>query len=179
MTEPAALVARHLGRLRQARAIGPLVDLACGRGRNALALTAAGLDCIGIDRNEGFLREWLAAAREHPARAQAVRCDLETGGGIPLRAASCGAVLVFRFLSRPLAPAIEHVLAPGGLLLYETFTHEQPRHGWGPSRADFLLGTGELPSLFPGLEVLEHDESPTHEPRPESAARLVARKPAR
>jgi hypothetical protein len=85
---------------------------------------------------------------------------------------------VFRFLFRPLAPAIERALAPGGILIYETFTRAQPAHGWGPKSPDFLLESGELPGLFPGLETLYHDEQPVSEPRPEASARLVARRPA-
>ena len=76
------------------------------------------------------------------------------------------------------AAAIQDALAPGGLLLYETFTREQPAHGWGPSRPAFLLEAGELPRLFPGLEIVQHDEAPVTVPRPEASARLVARRPA-
>ncbi len=49
--------------------------------------------------------------------------------------------------------------APGGLLVYETFTRRQPELGWGPKNPAFLLDDAELPTLFRGLEVLEHVES--------------------
>ena len=172
---PAAWVVRHLDALRDAARLGPVVDLACGRGRNALALAEAGIPVVGLDRNAGFLEELRAAAAGGQAAVDAVRCDLEGPHPMPLRDGVCGAVLVFRFLFRPLAPAIARCLAPGGLLLYETFTREQTAHGWGPSRPEFLLEPGELPRLFPDLEILEHDETPARVPRPESAARLLAR----
>lgn len=176
MTTASGLLLRHLAPLRVASELGPIVDLACGRGRNALALSREGIDCLGLDRNRSSLRELAAAAR--PGRVEAVCCDLESGHGIPVRPGSCGAILVFRFLFRPLAAAIQDALAPGGLLLYETFTREQPAHGWGPSRPAFLLEAGELPRLFPGLEIVQHDEAPVTVPRPEASARLVARRPA-
>ena len=57
MAEAAPLVLGHLESLREARALGPIVDLACGRGRNALALLGHGIDCVGLDRSRAFLGE--------------------------------------------------------------------------------------------------------------------------
>jgi hypothetical protein len=85
-------------------------------------------------------------------------------------------ILVFRFLFRGLAPALAEALAPGGLLLYETFTAAQRALGRGPRRADFLLEPGELPRLFPMLDVIEHWEGQTEGPEPECLARLTARR---
>jgi SAM-dependent methyltransferase len=174
---PSALLLNNLEALRSCSALGPSVDLACGRGRNALALCQRGLDVVGVDRNAGFLAALQERAATLPGRAQTIRADLETGDGIPFAPGSCGAILVFRFLFRPLAPAIVSALAPGGLLFYETFTTDQTRHGWGPRRAEFLLAPGELPQLFPQLEVLHFDEEPQTKPRPEASARLLARLP--
>jgi hypothetical protein len=106
----------------------------------------------------------------------AVRVDLETRHGIPLIPASCGAILVFRFLYRPLAAAVVDCLLPGGLLLYETFTIQQLTVEPGPKNPAFLLREGELPELFPTLEVLRYEEGWGTGPRPEAMARLVARK---
>ena len=178
MSGASPFLLQRLAPLREAARLGPIVDLACGRGRHALGLAEAGFDCLGLDRNAEFLRELRGRAEAAPGRVDTVRCDLEGEGLIPLKPGCCGAILVFRFLFRPLAPAIERALAPGGLLLYETFTRDQPAHGWGPKRPEFLLEPAELPRLFPGLEVLHHDEDPTTEPRPEASARLFARRPA-
>ena len=95
-----------------------------------------------------------------------------------MAAGTCAAILVFRFLHRPLAPAIEAALAPGGLLLYETFTREQRTLGYGPTREAFLLAPAELPTLFPNL-VPEHtwEGIEPSDPRPEAVARLTAHKP--
>ena len=89
---------------------------------------------------------------------------------------SCGAILVFRFLFRPLATAIVEALAPGGLLLYETFTVAQRALGTGPRRADFLLEPGELAALFSGLEPIEYAEGRSDGDPPECLARLAARR---
>lgn len=177
MNEPSALFVEELPRLRQAARLGPVVDLACGRGRHALAAAHEGLPVVGLDRNTEFLGQLGRAARAAALPLLPVRSDLETGHGIPIRAGSCGAVLVFRFLFRPLAPAIQALLAPGGLLLYETFTIHQRNLGYGPDNAAFLLQPGELSSLFPGLDVTKHWEGTTAGSPAWAVARLAATRP--
>jgi len=175
---PSPLFTEHVDTLRDAGRLGPVLDLACGRGRHAVPAAAAGLPVVGVDRSATFLAELRARAPAgHPVPC--VRTDLEAEAGIPFAAASCGAILVFRFLFRPLAPAIASLLAPGGLLLYETFTVAQRDLAWGPSNPAFLLAPGELPALFPDLEMLQYAELCEGDPRPDAIARLAARKPAR
>ena len=163
---------RHRDALARSAELGPTLDVACGRGRHARALAAAGHPVMGIDRNAEFLAE-LREACGIPL----VRADLECGLDPPFVEGRFGAVLVFRYLHRRLAPALAALLAPGGLLLYETFTREQRDLGWGPTRNDFLLEPGELPRLFPGLEVIESTEGLSDEIKPAAQASLAARRP--
>lgn len=155
---------------------GWVLDLACGQGRNALALGARGDRVIGLDRDAGALRELALAGRERAVGA--VCSDVEAGYGIPFESATCDIILVFRFLFRPLSSEIERVLAPGGLLVYETFTVHQKNLGYGPRNPAFLLRPGELPGLFPGLLTEHHEEGQFDQPKPQAVARLLARKPA-
>ena len=175
---PSPLVLEWLPALREVAALGPLVDLACGRGRHALQLAREGLPVVALDRNAESLEALRAAAQAAGRKLDIVRTDLETGGPLPLAAASCGAILVFRYLHRPIASELAAALAPGGLLLYETFTVHQRELGYGPNRAEFLLEPGELPRLFPGLRVLHHWEGLAERPKPAQLAQLVARRPA-
>lgn len=177
MSATSSFFRAELPRLREAARLGPVLDLACGRGRHALAAARAGIPLLGIDRNAEFLRELAARGRAEHLPLRAVRADLETGTGIPVRPGSCGAVLVFRFLFRPLAAEITAALAPGGVLLYETFTIQQRDLGYGPSNPAFLLRPGELPGLFAGLEVLASWEGIVQEQEPWAVARLLARRP--
>jgi SAM-dependent methyltransferase len=163
-------------RIADAARRGPLLDLACGRGRHALACARAGVRSIGIDRDAAALRGLAAEASAARLPLAALRADLETAHGIPVRTGSCGVILVFRFLFRPLAPAIVRALAPGGLLVYETFTVAQRALGRGPRRSEFLLEPGELQALFAELEPLESWEGRTPGPSPECVARLLARR---
>jgi len=175
--EPAALVRDELERIRAAAAHGPVLDLACGSGRNALAVASAGLRVVALDRDPARLAALASRARACGLRLAAVRADLEAGHGIPLASASVGALLVFRYLHRPLAGEIVRVLRPGGLLVYETFTVHQREVAQHPRNPAFLLEPGELPRLFAGLEVLRSEEAIVRAPQPEAIARLVARKP--
>jgi len=163
--------------LEQAAARGPVVELACGRGRIACAVAERGIPVVGIDRSSELLAELRERARLRRIPVAAVRADLETGAGLPLPPGRCGALLVFRYLHRPLAAEIAEALAPGGLLLYETFTIHQKELGYGPGNPAFLLREGELPTLFAGLDLLASWEGVTEGERPAAIARLAARRP--
>ena len=155
---------------------GPVLDLACGRGRHARWLAARGEAVVALDRDAAAL----GALRGPPgpgSRCWVVRADLERGAGIPARDGAFGAVVVFRYLHRALAAEIERVLRPGGWLVYETFTRRQAAYAHGPSRPEFLLESGEILLLFPGLRMIHFEELVTEGERPEALARLLARKP--
>jgi hypothetical protein len=107
-----------------------------------------------------------------------VRSDLESRHPLPVRSRCFGAVLVFRFLHRPLANRLVEALRPGGLLLYETFTRRQCELYGGPRNPDFLLREAELPGLFEALEVLDYEECLVDAPFSQHVARLAARRPA-
>jgi SAM-dependent methyltransferase len=172
---PSDLFTEQLARIRAASQLGVVVDLACGRGRHTLAVAAAGIPVIGIDRSRVFLAELREAATQRELAVETLRADLENPAEIPLRSRCCGAVLVFRFLHRPLIPAIARALAPGGLLLYETFTVDQHVLGRGPRNPDHLLEPGELPELFSELEILDHWEGLSGGTESAHVARITAR----
>ena len=172
---PSDFFSDQLARIRAASQLGVILDLACGRGRHTLAAAAAGIPVVGIDRNRAFLTELREAAAQRKFAVEMLRADLEGPAEIPLRSHCCGAVLVFRYLHRPLIPAIARVLAPGGLLIYETFTTEQRSLGTGPRNPDYLLEPGELPYLFSELELLDHWEGLNGEIENAQVARIIAR----
>ena len=153
------------------------MDVACGAGRHALALATRGIAALGVDRDALRLRELAERARVESLPLRVVRADLEAAPSLPWGASRAGALLVFRYLHRPLCAALAASLRPGGLLLYETFTVAQRELGHGPVNPAFLLEPGELPALFPTLEVLSFEEGLTRDARPVALARLCARRP--
>ena len=53
---------------------------------------------------------------------------------------------------------IEAALAPGGILIFETFLDAAGEGFHQPSNPDFVLRENELPEVFSGLELLHYDE---------------------
>ncbi len=176
--DPSPFVVAQRARLLATRALGPCLDLACGRGRHALFAARTGLPVVALDRDASLLRKLGVQAMAEQLAIHALRADAESPLGLPFPAARFGAIVVTRFLFRPLAPQIIELLAPGGLLIYETFTTRQKELGQGPSNAAFLLESGELPRLFKGLAVIESAEGLAESPTTRAwLAGLVARRP--
>ena len=67
------------------------------------------------------------------------------------------AVVVTNYLWRPLFPTMIEAVAPGGLLIYETFAGGNETVG-KPSRADFLLQPGELLTAFKCLHPIAFEQ---------------------
>lgn len=67
-----------------------------------------------------------------------------------------GVVVVTNYLWRPLLPTLVASVAPGGVLLYETFTAGNERCG-RPSRPEFLLQPGELLQACTGLHTVAYE----------------------
>ena len=133
-----------------------VLDVAAGRGRHALLFAAAGWPVTAIDRDGPRMAALAAvAARLGWPLTTEVR-DLEAGD-VDLGTSACDLIVVTHYLHRPLMPAIVRALAPGGLLVYETFTTAQAARG-KPTNPDYLLQSGELPRLVAPLVVERHRE---------------------
>lgn len=146
------------------------LDLACGRGRHALLLAAAGFPVRAVDRDPVRV-EWLdALARRLHLPIETGVVDLESGAD--LGEGEWELVLVFNYLHRPIFPALVRALAPGGVLLCETYTRDQAARG-RPANPDHLLDPGELLRLVAPLEVLRQREG---EFEGRSLASVAARK---
>jgi SAM-dependent methyltransferase len=87
---------------------------------------------------------------------QAVLADIE-GGPWPFAGRRFAGVVVTNYLWRPLLPTIVDSVAPGGVLLYETFACGNETVG-RPSRPDFLLQPGELLRACAALRVVAYED---------------------
>lgn len=134
---------------------GVALDLACGRGANALwlaehtalAVHAWDFSVAGIARLEATAR----------ARGLQVRSDLRDVIARPPRPAGFDVLVVTHFLERTICPALIAALRPGGLLLYQTFTREAVSDR-GPPTPQWRLARNELLALFAGLTVRAYRE---------------------
>ena len=152
---------------------GPAADLAAGSGREAVFLALHGFQVEAWDRAPEALERAVALARRNGVEIRTEVADLERGNRA-LPAARYALIVVFRFLHRPLFPAIERALAPGGWLVYETYRVGQERFG-RPKNRRFLLEPRELLSAFPGLSIDRYEEP--EPPGGPITARLLAFKP--
>lgn len=147
---------RHGQRLRPAARV---LDLACGSGRHSRWLAAQGHQVLAVDR-DGEALAGLAGVEGITTR----QLELE-GPDWPLDGEVFDLVLVTNYLHRPRLDALVALLAPAGLLIYETFMVGHEQFG-RPSRPDFLLQPGELLYLAQrnGLFVIAFEQGQTEQP---------------
>lgn len=169
------LLLKHVHLFSPGNVRGPVLDLACGNGHNGVFLATMGLEVVLADISEEALAHAAASAREKGVAARIWQIDLEKEGGNPLPSETYGAVLVFRYLHRPLIPGIRKALVQGGILLYETFTVDQARFG-RPKNPDHLLKPGELLGWFEDWQVLHYFEGFQADPE-RSIAQIACIKP--
>jgi SAM-dependent methyltransferase len=150
----------------QLSAGGTVLDVACGSGRHVRWLAERGLQVTGVDRDA-------AALAGLSSLAEVLVADIEAGPW-PLPGRQFDAVMVTNYLWRPLLPTLVEAVAPGGLLIYETFGAGNARFG-RPSRPDFLLQPGELLQATQGLRVLGYEDGYL-EPPPRLVQRICARR---
>ncbi len=172
--KPASLLADYWTLFQKAAQLGPIIDLACGQGRNGLFLAASGIPTVLIDRSSSRLAQARDLARQAGVVADIRQMDLEAAGANPLESLEAGGIMVFRYLHRPLIPAIRKSIRDGGLLMYETFTKDQRRFG-KPRNPDHLLESQELKGWFQDWEILHYFEGIKEKPR-QAVAQIVCRK---
>ncbi len=147
-----------------------MLDLACGGGRHVRHLLTRGHAVAAVDRDLSGIRDLLGTPQ-----LEAIEADLE-GGPWPLAGRRFAGVVVTNYLHRPLLPAIVAAVAPGGVLIYETFAAGNERFG-RPRNPDFLLRPGELLDVVAGhLEVIAYEHLEVRRPRPAMVQRIAARR---
>ena len=171
---PSPWVARFAGLIPA----GEVLDLACGGGRHARLLAALGHPVLAVDRDGAALAELEGGG----IRTQ--QLDLESGAhgaDWPLQPARFAGIVVANYLHRPLLAALAASLAPGGVLIYETFAQGNERFG-KPSNPAFLLRPDELlevaRSARPApLHVVAFEEGQVAHPKPALVQRICAMRP--
>jgi SAM-dependent methyltransferase len=128
---------------------GTVLDVACGHGRHFKWFAQRGHKVTGIDRSV----EAIEAVKPF---GRALLADIENGPW-PVAGETFDAVVVTNYLWRALLPEMVRSVAPGGVLIYETFAIGNERVG-KPSRPDFLLQPGELLLACEGLHVVAYED---------------------
>ena len=139
------------------------LDLACGAGRHALLMASKGWQVTAVDWSETAL----TLVRAQDPRIHTVAADLEAGA-FPIERNSWDFICVSFYMQRELFPAIANGIHPGGILAM-ALPMVDDREGVRPMRAEFLIGSGELRSVYRGFEILHDVETLPDPPRRRTA----------
>lgn len=152
---PSDWLVRHEAMLQE-QAKGPALDIACGNGRNSIYLARMGFQVEALDISS-VATDWLnkeAVEQKLPIAARSL--DITAWEFPPDR---YQLIINFNFLERSIFPGIVKALAPGGLLLFETFLQDPDFQT--SMNARFLLKPNELLRAFSGFRVLHYLEGPS------------------
>jgi SAM-dependent methyltransferase len=147
-----------------------VLDVACGSGRHLEWFASRGCRVTGVDQGT-------QAAHALLPQARLVQADIERGPWPFLHIATgdteqFDAVVVTNYLWRPLMATLLASIAPGGVLLYETFAEGNASVG-RPARPDFLLQPGELLRLCSDLHIVAYENGFLDQP-PRFVQRIAA-----
>ena len=132
---------------------GRVLDLACGKGRHTRWFLERGHAVTAVDRSAPALDA--VRALGGGGALETLQADIENEPW-PLNGRTFDAVVVTNYLWRPLLGMIAASVAPGGVLIYETFAAGNEAFG-RPARPDFLLQPGELLAACIGLQVVAYE----------------------
>jgi SAM-dependent methyltransferase len=95
------------------------VDIGCGYGRNALAVSRLGLLTYALDVDRVALRSLRTVAAESEPRLVPIQCDFVFGLPLPPRRADL--VMAIHYPSALDIAEVAELALPGGFLILETF----------------------------------------------------------
>jgi tellurite methyltransferase len=133
---------------------GRALDIATGKGRNAIFLAERGFQVVGIDISAVGLDIARRAAQEKSLTIDWEETDLER---IEFPKGYYDLVVNINYLQRSLVPQIKTTLKPGGWVIFETYLTDQSMIG-DPINPDYLLLHNELLDFFRDFRVLYYRE---------------------
>lgn len=191
-----ALLQKHLSSMQalKVKDQAPVLDLACGHGRNGLYLIENNIPVTFADVKAEALEQVEQSVKKLTTDKQKLahfwHVDFEpiiTASSAPalvntepLQNKLFSAIIVFRYLHRPLFEQIKAAIMPGGMIIYETFTEQQAQLG-RPKNPDFLLKLGELAKIFSDWKIVHSFEGTVdvslQDNTQQAIAQIVAIKP--
>lgn len=133
---------------------GKALDVACGKGRNALFLSERGFDVVALDIASVALEEGRRQAVAQGLKIEWRQVDLEC---VPLAFSGLDLVINFNYLQRSLIGPLKQALKPGGHFIFETYLIDQQAIGH-PKNPAYLLRYNELLDFFRDFRVLWYRE---------------------
>ncbi len=149
---------------------GRALDIAAGIGRNSIYLAKHGFTVDAVDISDEGLGK---LAGRHP-RIHPICADLDI---FDIPTERYDLIINIRFLSRRLFPYIREGLAPGGILIFESYLETPGLNTDDPFCRDYLLRNNELLHAFLSMRILYFREGKgSGKNGPRRIASLVAEK---
>ena len=133
---------------------GLALDVAAGKGRNAIFLAEMGFSVVGIEISTIALEE---ARRRAAGKSLEIRWHLADLEQIELPTAAYNLIVNFNYLQRSLVHQIRRALKPQGHVIFETYLIDQQAIGH-PKNPAYLLNHNELLDHFRSFRVLCYRE---------------------
>ena len=134
---------------------GSLLDIAGGGSSDSLHFARLGLDVTVADVSDVGLIQATQRCLAEDLKISTIEVDLETE---PLPGERWDVITVANYLQRDLFESLVDHLAEDGVIGVVIATETNLKRNEKPSRG-FLLDSGELPALIPGVETLHFSES--------------------
>ncbi len=133
---------------------GRALDIATGKGRNALFLAEKGFTVDAIDISEVGLQQARRQAEKRRLTLNLMQADLAS---FEFPDSTYDLILNINFLLRSLVPKMKKALRPGGHIIFDTYLVDQQALGH-PRNPAYLLNHNELLDLFRGFRILCYQE---------------------
>lgn len=133
---------------------GTALDLACGRGANAICLAENNLTVSAWDISSVALEQLKKVAKE---KNQMIHTKARDVTQHPPEPNTFDVAIVSRFLERALFQNIKDSIKNSGLIFYQTFIKEKI-NTTGPSNPDYLLNENELLNIFKDWKIIHYTE---------------------
>ncbi len=168
---PTQLLADRLADLPRGRAL----DVACGAGRNALFLAAAGYEVDAVDLSSVGLERGARTAAERGLAINWIEADLDPPSPEALPKNDYALIVLVRYVNMALIPLLAERLADRGCLVCEQHL-KTARDVAGPRNPAYRLEPNELQAAASNLSVMFYREGIVQDPdgRQVALAQLIA-----
>ena len=153
--EPTAFLKEKLSLLKKGKAL----VLAMGEGRNAVYLAENGFDVTGVDISEVGIEKCERLAEERGVVVNSIVADLTD---YDMGKEQYDLITNFYFYDRSILPRVIDSLKPGGIIIFETYSRDHPKHSkFGPKNPDYLVNPNELLEVFKSFRILFYEDTVT------------------
>ncbi|NOY66902.1 MAG: class I SAM-dependent methyltransferase [Gammaproteobacteria bacterium] len=136
---------------------GMALDLACGRGANAIMLAQHGLQVYAWDISDVAIEGLQGYIEKQSLSITAEVRDMELQ---PPEEKQFDVIVVSYYLDRNIMSDLIRALKPGGMIYYQTYSQEKVSQR-GPACSAFRLARQELLQIFSELEIIVYREEGT------------------